>query len=298
MLRLSASKLSKTLRFYRNHEIAVIFDQGFTRKLGVISILLLGWVASARADLAHEKSSPKSGPAVAEICREIGGDDQGFIACVFDGHRDDVRLFWKDRSGEPLTSIPGVMHSLQAHGQNLVFAMAGGMFHSDSTPVGLYLERGRELHAINREEGEGNFFSKPNGVLYFNQTTTRASAKYVSGILETEAYFKSKPKSDYAVQSGPILVMNGEVLAKFQEGDPMVKPRSGVGVNRHGQLVFAFSKTTSNFYRFASLFRNQLDCPNALHLDSTSVSVFVPSLGRLNQWLPIGPIIGVVQKAK
>jgi uncharacterized protein YigE (DUF2233 family) len=246
----------------------------------------------AAVSATKSKSRPVVKPSVESaappVCREQAFAGKRFEICTFDLTSDDVRLFWKNPQGEPYGSIPEVLNQLAREGKILVFAMAGGMFHSDSTPVGLYKESGKELHALNTEEGVGNFFNKPNGVLYFGKET--------AGILETSDYIKAKPTAEYAVQAGPLLVNKGALHPKFFAADTVEKPRSGVGVDTKGHLVFAFSKATSNFYSFALLFRDQLDCPNALHLDSTSVSIYVPSLGRLNQWLPIGPILGAARK--
>ncbi len=57
--------------------------------------------------------------------------------------------------------------------------MNAGMYHEDLSPVGLYVEEGREQAILQTGGGEGNFFLKPNGVFF----VTRAGK---SGVLATE----------------------------------------------------------------------------------------------------------------
>ena len=51
-----------------------------------------------------------------------------------------------------------------------------------------------------------------------------------------------------------------------------------------------------SFEEFARLFRDELGCKNALFLDGTISGLYAPSAP--NEFLvPLGPIIGVVEKA-
>jgi uncharacterized protein YigE (DUF2233 family) len=61
--------------------------------------------------------------------------------------------------------------------------------------------------------------------------------------------------------------------------------------------VFAISDEPINFYDFALLFREQLKCPDALYLDGNVSSLYAPSLGRDDERVPLGPIIGVTVSA-
>jgi uncharacterized protein YigE (DUF2233 family) len=42
-----------------------------------------------------------------------------------------------------------------------VFATNGGMYQSDRSPLGLYVENGRELIRANTAVGTGNFYIRP-----------------------------------------------------------------------------------------------------------------------------------------
>ena len=62
--------------------------------------------------------------------------------------------------------------------------------------------------------------------------------------------------------------------------------------------VFAISNQPVTFYRFASLFRDALHCDNALFLDGSVSALYAPNLGRNDFTLPMGPMVGVVDKAR
>jgi len=51
-----------------------------------------------------------------------------------------------------------------------------------------------------------------------------------------------------------------------------------------------------NFHAFARLFRDALDCDNALFLDGTISSLFAPAIGRNDDYWNLGPMIGVFRK--
>jgi uncharacterized protein YigE (DUF2233 family) len=51
-----------------------------------------------------------------------------------------------------------------------------------------------------------------------------------------------------------------------------------------------------NFYSFATLFRDRLQCPDALFLDGSVSSLYAPDAGRDDALLPLGPIVGVIDK--
>jgi len=160
------------------------------------------------------------------------------------------------------------------------------MYHEDSSPVGLYVEEGRELVQANTNAGPGNFHMKPNGVFYVNGE--------VAGILETRAFLKQKPQANFATQSGPMLVIDGKIHSRFTRYGGSRKYRSGVGSRDPNSLVFAISESEVSFGEFAQLFRDKLQCKNALFLDGGSATSFYsPVLKRTSNFLPLGPIIGV-----
>jgi uncharacterized protein YigE (DUF2233 family) len=92
-----------------------------------------------------------------------------------------------------------------------------------------------------------------------------------------------------------MLVVNGKLHPKFSETGISLKIRNGVGVRADGTVVFVISSGFVNFHAFASLFRDTLNCPNALFLDGSVSSLYAPELGRNDGLVPLGPMVGVVE---
>lgn len=68
-----------------------------------------------------------------------------------------------------------------------------------------------------------------------------------------------------------------------------------MGVKASGEIVFAFTEEPMNFYEFATLFRDELNCPDALYLDGVISNLYAPPLRRNDRKADLGPIIGVVE---
>lgn len=165
--------------------------------------------------------------------------------------------------------------------------MNGGMYQDDLSPVGLYVEAGKQLKAINTNKGWGNFHLLPNGVFYIQPGR--------AGIMESKAFLASGIKPFYATQSGPMLVIDGKLHPSFLADSTSFKTRNGVGVSADGKVVFAVSDGFVRFHDFATLFRDELGCANALFLDGSISSLDIPEWQRRDGLFPLGPIIAVTQ---
>ena len=173
----------------------------------------------------------------------------------------------------------------------LLFATNAGMFDPALKPVGLYVEQGRELVHVNTTSGYGNFHMKPNGIFYI--------FSHRAAVAETRAFLKQRPQADLATQSGPMLVMNGRVHPRFDKRSTSLKARNGVGVRADGKVIFAISQGEVSFDAFARLFRDGLNCPNALFLDGGSASsLYAPSLNRNDNIVPLGPMLAVFERKR
>ena len=115
--------------------------------------------------------------------------------------------------------------------------------------------------------------------------------------METSRFLKSGLHPEYATQSGPMLVIDGALHPKIEASGTSEKIRNGVGVRDGHIVIFAISDEPVTFYQFATLFRDRLHCPNALFLDGSVSSLYAPDVGRDDTLLPLGPIVGVVEKA-
>ncbi len=230
-----------------------------------------------------------AGPAAAG-CEPIAEQGRDYVVCTFDASRDAIRLFWKNPDGQPYGSPTGVATALKASGQTLAFGMNAGMYEKDLSPVGLYVEDGRQLKAANQRNGDGNFHLKPNGVFYVGQGR--------AGVLDTGRYLARKPAATFATQSGPMLVIGGRIHPKINATGTSEKVRNGVGVRDGGRtVIFAISRQPVTFHAFASLFRDRLGAPDALFLDGSVSTLYAPN-ASVGGFAPVGPVVGVVEKHK
>lgn len=196
-----------------------------------------------------------------------------------------VRLYWKDDQGQALGSLQRLKDYVEHHDRKLLFAMNGGMFKPDGTPVGLFIQNQLTITASDTAGGNGNFYLKPNGILYIT-TTGKAGICQTSGFVNQDINF--------ATQSGPMLVIDGTIHPAFKKGSANVNIRNGVGILADGKLVFAMSKEGINFYDFAEYFKN-LGCRNALYLDGFVSRTYLPSKDWIQTDGNFGVIIGVTK---
>jgi uncharacterized protein YigE (DUF2233 family) len=227
-------------------------------------------------------------PALAQdVCRGRQVEGANYTICTVDMRQHQIRLFWKGADGEIIGSFDRLRST--SEGAKLDFAMNAGMYDESRTPVGLYVENGRELKRANTASGPGNFHLKPNGVFFVSGRT--------AGVLETSRYLKAKLQPDYATQSGPMLVINGRIHPKISENGPSRKIRNGVGVRDKTTVVFAIAEEPVTFGAFARLFKDELACSNAVFLDGSISSLYAPALGRSDGLLPMGPIVGALPRS-
>jgi uncharacterized protein YigE (DUF2233 family) len=237
--------------------------------------------------------SVRSAGAMAESnpCKQLSHEHNAYTVCEVDLRKNTVRLYWRQPNGAPYAYLRSLPRSLEAKSEQLLFATNAGMFDPSYRPVGLYVEHGQELVRANTKSGFGNFHLKPNGVFYISGD--------VAGVLETSAYLKMRPRVDFATQSGPMLVINGRLHPKFDRASASLKIRNGVGVRTPNVAVFVISEVEVSFAAFARLFRDRLNCADALFLDGGSASsLYVPALGSGGNILPLGPMLGVFDKAQ
>ena len=206
-----------------------------------------------------------------------------------DPKKDDLQLFLKDDKGIYLHDFAALEKYIAGKGEKLLFAANGGMFQPDFTPCGLLVENGTEISPLNTNEGQGNFYMKPNGVFLIN-------AKHEARVINSADYPTDLTPALWATQSGPMLVMRGDINPDFNASSKSLKIRSGVGVRKDGIAVFAVSSKPVSFYDFAALFAERLKCPNALFLDGDISTFYVPGM-KYQYPQTFGPMIGVVSKA-
>lgn len=193
---------------------------------------------------------------------------------------DQLQLFLKNQQGQIYKKFAAVQKERKKC--QISFAMNAGMYHPNFAPVGLYIEQGKQQIELNQQKNKfGNFFMQPNGVVAWNNKQ--------AVIKTTEQYLKSNFKARYATQSGPMLLINGEINPIFVKNSDSLKVRNGVGI-KNNQLYFVISRGKINFYNFADIFKSQLKTDQALYLDGSISSAFIPQVKRNDQTYDLGPM--------
>jgi uncharacterized protein YigE (DUF2233 family) len=221
--------------------------------------------------------------AVASFAATAQGSD------LFTVVRVDVaklRLFWRDDKGQPLRRLDRLAAWQKAEGRMLTFGMNAGMYHADAGPVGLLVIDGRELAPLNLDDGQGNFFLKPNGVFLVDAQGAR--------VVDAVDYPALKEGVRLATQSGPLLLKHGEIHPAFRPSSASRYIRNGVCA-QGTQAVFVISERPVTFREFASFFLDGLDCQDALYLDGAVSSLWSKALGRNDRWHELGPLFGVTE---
>lgn len=140
-----------------------------------------------------------------------------------------------------------------AQHSNALLTINGGFFDQHFHPLGLRIHHAQQRSALKRVSWWGIFYIKNN-------------TPHVSSPLQ----FKLDPDIDFAVQSGPRLLINGEI--------PKLRPgrdeRTALGITHDGQVIVLvtenFAMTTT---AVAELLNSPaLQCENALNLDGGSSS--------------------------
>jgi len=117
----------------------------------------------------------------------------------------------------------------------------------------------------------------PNGVFCLQKDNT-------AFVAEAQAFKKmaNHEAIHIGIQSGPMLVIDDEIHPAFRDGSKNVHIRNGVGLNAKGDMVFVISNRRTNFYSFASLFRDELGCENALYLDGAISEMYIHGISEPN----------------
>ncbi|MEJ2898895.1 phosphodiester glycosidase family protein [Acinetobacter sp. NS-4] len=200
----------------------------------------------------------------------------------------NLHLFLNDRqTHQPLRKFKAVAKQLKPC-EKLLFAMNAGMYHADYSAVGLYIEAARQQQKLNMvKQAYGNFHLQPNGVLAWN--------RYYSLIAKTEDYQKLNFNAEYATQSGPMLVIDGQINPHFFKDSDSFKIRNAVGI-KDQSLYFVISRNAVSFYQFAQFFQQQLKVQHALYLDGSISSAYIPQLKRSDSLFNLGPMVAYIDQ--
>ncbi|WP_062384497.1 phosphodiester glycosidase family protein [Demequina iriomotensis] len=206
------------------------------------------------------------------------GEHGSYGVVTLDLAQWDVRVDWpQDEDGTDLAEY------IDAH-PGIAALTNAGIFSDDLTPGGLLVADGEELRALNLADGYGNFHLKPNAVFEIRDDGTAA-------VVDSTLY--DPVGVAQATQSGPALLLDGEIHPEFAEGSTNTALRTGVGVSPDGATVYlVITRNYVNLWDFATMFRDELGVEDALYLDGQISQLWVAGAAKPTSYL--GPYAGVI----
>jgi uncharacterized protein YigE (DUF2233 family) len=213
-------------------------------------------------------------------------EDERFVTYVVDLNQQDLKFYWKDEKEQPIRSLLSLKNLLEQKKQKLAFAMNGGMYKPDNSPQGLFIQEQAVLAPLDTNSGSGNFYLKPNGVFYISRSNIPVVCRTTD--------FANNGEIKYATQSGPMLIIDGQIHPAFKQGSINLNIRNGVGIMPDNKVIFAMSKKEINFYDFADYFK-KMGCRNALYLDGFVSRTYLPEKDWIQTDGNFGVIIAVAE---
>jgi uncharacterized protein YigE (DUF2233 family) len=234
-----------------------------------------------------------SGKLVGEISFIYNNEQYyGFVANL---KIHQINTYLRPKSKAPVfSSIKNLKAYVEKQKDTALMITNAGMYTSKQLPEGLLISKGKQLAPIDLGKASHlNFYLLPNGVFYIDGNK--------AFIAETHAYdsLSKKIKPSIATQSGPLLVYKGKHHHAFNYGSKSKKLRSGVGILPNGKVVFLISKNhNTNFFEFATIFKDVFGCQNALFLDGEISKMYLPNLNPEELGGGFGPMISITMKNK
>jgi uncharacterized protein YigE (DUF2233 family) len=245
--------------------------------------------ASAQADDSVQCRQQRIGGARYRVCELAAADVRR------------LQLIARDARGRPVRTIARADSVVRARGERLLFATNAGLYHTVALTTGMLVADGGQAY-LPLNEGAGpanpcrvaNFYCPPNGVFFV--------AGGRAAVLAT-ADFARRPASaarvEIATQSGPMLVRRGALARQFDAASRSRLVRNGVGVRADGTVVFAIADDGVSFHQFATAFRDELRCENALFLDGTISQLYGGPGTRLpSRWREFAAIFVVSEELR
>jgi uncharacterized protein YigE (DUF2233 family) len=248
----------------------------------LLSLLLLAACGDA------DSKAPSAAVSVDAPCSQQIFEDDRFTVCNSRGGR--IELVAAARNETPVRRFADLESSLGSRASRVAFAMNAGMYGEDGRPIGLAIVEGRQVRAINRRKGGGNFHLMPNGVF---QVRRDGRSEIVTG-----ANWKPSPDIRIATQSGPMLVISGKLHPAFDHDGSSRHIRNGVGIAPGGKPLFVISEDAVSLGKFARFFRDRLKCRDALFFDGAVSALWDPANHRRDVTVPLGPIVVVFKPAE
>lgn len=229
---------------------------------------------------------------------EFEYNQEEYVGYVVDVETERISTY-QHHKGKDLyeTSLANAYEFYSKNSARVTMVTNAGMFKPDHNPEGILVMDSIKYSPLDTLDVLAtitpNFYLKPNGVFY------ETNDSYF--ITETAEFKKSfsigtiKPR--IATQSGPMLVHNGMHHPKFNHNSKSRKLRSGLGIMPNGNVVFLISKEhNTNFFQFATLFKDIFGCQEALFLDGVISKMSFKELSPGVESGGFGPILVVHDK--
>ena len=226
-----------------------------------------------------------------QTCTELVFEGEAYVICEVTPKAYAISVSHNDAKSKATATVVDFAAARTLAGRAPVLVMNAGMYDWRLNPIGLLVEDGQTLKPLNRREGPGNFHLMPNGV-FFVDAGGRA------GVTASDAWSVQSPTAQFATQSGPMLVIKGALHPAFEPNGRSRYRRNGVGVRTDGTVVLAISRDVVSFGAFARLFRDRLNCPDALFLDGAVSALAGPDGAVVGGTFPAGPVIVVDRKGR
>lgn len=244
----------------------------------------------SQLDGSQPKALPSAKGAQAtggpSACRAVVFESVPLTHCIADPAKHRIGMANLGPDKQPFGSLLTFSGTVDA--STIAFAINGGMYGDDLKPIGYYVEKGERLKELNRENGEGNFYMKPNGVFFGTGGQWR--------VLGSNTFFETVgDRPQFGTQSGPLLLVDGKLHPDIQDDGPSRAIRNGVGVDASGKAHFVISGGPISFGQLARFYRDELKVSNALYLDGQVSSLWDPATGRQDEGR-VGPIIVVTKR--
>jgi len=228
-------------------------------------------------------SSLAAGPSA---CKQVTFEDIPLTHCTADPAQHRITMANLGADKQPFGSLAAFAASVDP--TTIAFAVNGGMYGDDLKPIGYYVENGERLAELNRGDGTGNFYMKPNGVFF------GTGAKWQ--VLGSNTFFETVgDRPEFGTQSGPLLLVDGKLHPEIQDNGPSRAIRNGVGVDAKGAAHFVISQAPISFGQLARYFRDDVKVAGALYLDGGVSSLWDPATRRQDKGR-VGPIIVVTKR--
>jgi uncharacterized protein YigE (DUF2233 family) len=224
-------------------------------------------------------------------CQAVIFENSTLTDCTADPAFDRISIVVGPQGGQPYRSLAAFAFARPRSAAPVRFAMNAGMFGVDGQPIGYTVVDGKRTHTLNRANATGNFYMKPNGVFFGTDGRWQ--------VLSTDAFAATVGKRpEFATQSGPMLVIDGQLHPEIAPDGPSKKIRNGVGIDPAGRAHFVISDASISFGKLARYYRDVLKVPNALFLDGTVSQLWDPARGRMDSGPPLGPLVVVERRTR